>query len=66
MDPKLSFEEITLHVRPCLLLVSGAQAILLLGNVALLLNLYTTVCEILNLSKPAVFNTPTAVETHAS
>jgi hypothetical protein len=46
--------------------VSGAQAILLLGNVALLLNLYTTVCEILNLSKPAVFNTPTAVETHAS
>jgi len=30
MDPKLSFEEITLHVRPCLLLVSGAQAILLL------------------------------------
>jgi hypothetical protein len=40
-----------------------AQAILLVANVLLLLNFYGTACRILNISAPAWFNPPSAMET---
>lgn len=66
LDPKVSFEAIGRHTRPYLLVTTAAQGVLLLGNITLLVNFYTTACEILNISQPAVFTTPAAVETRAS
>jgi hypothetical protein len=43
-----------------------AQGMLLLGNLAFAANFYLTSCEILNISAPAWFATPSATETHAS
>lgn len=66
LDPKIAFAAITRETRPWLLGVSAAYLVLLAGNIALLVNFYATACEILNISKPAAFSTPAAVETHAS
>jgi cytochrome c oxidase cbb3-type subunit 1 len=66
LNPKVAFTQITHDTRPWLLGVSAAQGLLLAGNIALLVNFYATACEILNISKPASFATPGAVETHAS
>jgi cytochrome c oxidase cbb3-type subunit 1 len=66
LDARIPFSQITHDTRPWLLGATGALAILLAGNIALLVNLYATACEILDISKPAVFNPPAAAETHAS
>jgi cytochrome c oxidase cbb3-type subunit 1 len=66
LDPKVSFSEITNGDRTWLLGATFAQMILLLGNIAFLANFYTTACEILKISEPAVFDAPQgAAETHA-
>lgn len=66
LDPKVAFSDITRGTSGGLSLASAAEAILLLGNILFLANFYLTSCEILNISKPAAFNPPTAAETHAS
>jgi len=65
LDAKLSFQEIAHNTRPWLMSATFAQMILLLGNIAFFANFYTTSCEILKISAPAVFNPPAAAETHA-
>jgi cytochrome c oxidase cbb3-type subunit 1 len=65
LDPKEDFVEIFHHTRPWLEAATAARVILLLGNVALLVNFVGTACRIMNLSKPAAFNPPAAMEAPA-
>jgi cytochrome c oxidase cbb3-type subunit 1 len=66
LDPKIPLGDIAAHLHVWLTAAAAAQAILLLGNLAFLLNFYGTSCRILNLSAPAWFNPPAAVETSVS
>jgi cytochrome c oxidase cbb3-type subunit I len=66
LDASVGFDAIAAHMKPWLLVASAAQLVLVLANTIFLVNSYGTMCEILKLSKPAVFNPPAAVETHAS
>jgi cytochrome c oxidase cbb3-type subunit 1 len=66
LDAKIPFGDIFAHVRPWLTGAVIAQGLLLLGNLAFLLNFYVTSCRILNISAPAWFNEPSAMETPAS
>lgn len=65
LDPKVAFSDISRHTRPWLGVAATAQAILLLGNIALLVNFYLTACRILDISEPASFSPPQAMETPA-
>jgi cytochrome c oxidase cbb3-type subunit 1 len=65
LEASVSFVDIARNTRPWLMAATGAQAILLLGNLLFLVNFYGTSCMILKLSKPASFNPPTELETHA-
>jgi len=64
-DPAVAFSAIALHTRPWLVAATAAQAVLLLGNVALAMNFVGTGCGILNVSEPASFNPPAAMEARA-
>jgi cytochrome c oxidase cbb3-type subunit 1 len=66
LDPKIPLGDIATHMGVWLSAAVVAQVILLLGNLAFLANFYGTSCRIMNISAPAVFNAPAAVETHAS
>jgi cytochrome c oxidase cbb3-type subunit 1 len=66
LDAAVPFADIVRDTRPWLLAASFAQVILLLGSIAFLANFYTTACEILSISEPAVFQAPSAQETPAS
>ena len=61
-DPKVPFGDISRHTHPWLLAASLAQAILLLGNLALIVNFVGTACVIMNLSRPAAFDSAAAME----
>src|ERR1017187_2512984 len=64
-DSAVAFAAIAHHTRPWLAAATAAQAILLLGNMALAMNFVGTACRILNVSEPASFNPPSAIEAHA-
>jgi cytochrome c oxidase cbb3-type subunit 1 len=64
-DPAVAFAAIAAHTRPWLLAASAAQAALLLGNMALAMNFIGTGCRILDVSQPASFDPPAAMEAHA-
>ena len=66
LDAAVPFADIVRDSRPWLLAASFAQMILLFGSIAFLANFYTTACEILLVSEPAVFQAPAAQETHAA
>jgi cytochrome c oxidase cbb3-type subunit 1 len=66
LEATVPFADIVKNTRPWLGAASVAQAILLLGNLAFLLNFYLTSCEILRVSSPAAFNPPAEMETHVS
>jgi cytochrome c oxidase cbb3-type subunit I len=65
LEAAVPFADIVKNTRPWLAAASAAQAILLLGNLALLANFYLTSCRILNISAPASFNPPSAMEAPA-
>jgi cytochrome c oxidase cbb3-type subunit 1 len=62
LDAHITFAEIAVHTRPWLLAASAAQAVLLAGNVALAVNFFATACRILDISRPATFGPPAALE----
>jgi cytochrome c oxidase cbb3-type subunit I len=64
-NPAVAFAEIARHTRPWLAAATAAQAILLLGNIALTVNFIGTACRILNVSEPASFNPSKAIEAPA-
>ena len=66
LEASVPFSDIVNNTRPWLAAASVAQAILLVANLALLANFYLTSCRILNISVPAWFNQPSAMETPAS
>jgi len=65
LEAGVPFADIVRNTRPWLAGAVAAQAVLLLGNLALLVNFYLTSCRILNISEPAAFNPPAAMETPA-
>jgi len=65
LEAGVPFADIVRNTRPWLAGAAAAQAVLLLGNLALLVNFYLTSCRILNISAPAAFNPPSAMETPA-
>jgi len=64
-DPAVAFADIAQHTRPWLVGATAAQAMLLLGNIALMVNFIGTACRILNLSEPASFSPSSAMEAPA-
>jgi len=66
LDPKVPFEDIVAHARGPLAGVVLGEVILLLGNVLFAANAGLTAARILNLSAPAAFSPPAALETPAS
>jgi hypothetical protein len=60
------FADISRNIRPWLLAVTAARAVLLLGSIVFLANFYLTACRILNVSRPAYFNPPAAAEAPTS
>ena len=66
LDAKVSFATITAQTRPWLLGAFYGQAILLVGNIALLVNLLASACWITDFSAPATFNPAPALETSAT
>jgi cytochrome c oxidase cbb3-type subunit 1 len=65
LEPTVPFADIARHTRPWLIAAAAAQAVLLLGNIALIVNFAGTACRILNVSQPASFNPSTAMEAPA-
>jgi len=65
LDASVPFSAITAHTHPALAGATAAEILLLLGNIAFLVNFYGTACEILKLSEPAPFAAAPAAETHA-
>jgi cytochrome c oxidase cbb3-type subunit 1 len=65
LEASVPFADISRHTHLWLVAATAAQAVLLLGNLAFLANLYGTSCRILDISLPASFNPPAAMETHA-
>jgi cytochrome c oxidase cbb3-type subunit 1 len=65
LEASVPFADIVKNTRPWLLAAGIAQAVLLVGNMALLLNFYLTSCRILNISVPAWFSAPSAMESPA-
>jgi hypothetical protein len=63
LEASVPISDISKNMRPWLMGAVVAQAILLIANVLLLLNFYGTACRILNISAPAWFNPPSAMET---
>jgi cytochrome c oxidase cbb3-type subunit 1 len=63
LEASVPIIDISKNMRPWLMGAVVAQAILLVANVLLLLNFYGTACRILNISAPAWFNPPSAMET---
>jgi len=66
LDAKVEFTTIVAQTKPWLEGVAVGQAILLLGNLLFLANAYLTACRILNISVPASFAAPAAMEAPAS
>ena len=66
LDKNIPLGDISAHFHVWLTGAIIAQGMLLLGNLAFAANFYLTSCEILNISAPAWFATPSATETHAS
>ena len=64
-DPAVAFADIARHTRPWLIAAAAAQAVLLLGNIALTVNFVGTACRILNISRAASFNPSSAMEAPA-
>jgi cytochrome c oxidase cbb3-type subunit 1 len=64
-DPKVLFGDISRHTRPWLLAAAAAQALLLLGSLALTVNFIGTACRIMKLSQPAPFSPSAAMEAPA-
>ena len=62
LDPAVPFSDIVRDTRPWLLAASFAQMTLLLASIVFLANFYTTACEVLRISLPAVFHAPAAQE----
>lgn len=65
LDPKVDFADISRHTHLWLQAASAAQGILLLASLAFIVNFVGTACRIMDISKPAVFDPPAAVEAHA-
>jgi len=61
----VAFPEIVRHTRPWLVAATAAQAALLLGNISFFVNFVGTACRIMNVSEPAVFDPPRAMEAPA-
>lgn len=57
--------DIARHAHPWLVVATAARATLLLANIALAVNFAGTACRIMNLSAPAAFSRPAAVEVPA-
>lgn len=68
LDPKISFADILAHIKPALLAVTVAQALLLLGNVLLLVNFARSACACCCTGAPAAnpFRQPGVMEATAS
>jgi cytochrome c oxidase cbb3-type subunit 1 len=62
LDPKVEFADIARHTGPWLLAAIAAQAILLLGSMAFFVNFVGTACRVMDISEPAVFDPPAAME----
>jgi cytochrome c oxidase cbb3-type subunit I len=65
LEAKAEFADIVRHTHPWLVAATAAQAVLLLANILLAVNLYGTACRILNISKPALFSAPGVMEAPA-
>lgn len=67
-NAKTSFAEIAAGTRPWLLGVTAAQTILLLGNILLLVNFFSSVCSLCcsSASSESSFRQPSTMEAHAS
>jgi len=61
-DPAVAFPEIARQTRPWLAAATAAQAMLLLGNMALALNFAVTAWRLLGAAEPAAFEAPAATE----
>lgn len=66
LDPKASFETIAASARSGLIAAAGAQVVLLIGNLLLLLNYFRTICCLGKKAPEAVFATPPADAAPAS
>ncbi len=66
MNAKVSFAEIAAHTQGALLGVIAAQALLLLGNLALLVNFLQSICPSKSATEPSPFRQPSTMEAHAS
>lgn len=64
-DPAAAFAGISARTRPWLVAATAAQAVLLLGNISAAMNFIGTACRFLNVSEPASFSQPPAMEAHA-
>jgi cytochrome c oxidase cbb3-type subunit 1 len=68
-NAKTTFREIADHTRPWLLGVTAAQALLLVGNILLLVNFFSSVCSLCcsdAAPESGLFGQPTTMEVHAS
>lgn len=67
-NSKTTFAEIAAHTSPWLLSVTAAQTILLLGNILLLVNFFSSVCSLCcsSASTESSFRQPSTMEAHAS
>jgi cytochrome c oxidase cbb3-type subunit I len=65
LEAGVPFADIVKNTRPWLAAASLAEAVLLLGSLAFLLNFYLTSCEVMKISQPAQFNPPAEPQTHA-
>jgi cytochrome c oxidase cbb3-type subunit 1 len=66
LESSVPFADIARHTRPWIQAATAGRGILLLANLAFLANFYLTSCRILNVSQPASFAPPSAMETPAS
>ncbi len=67
-NAKITFAEIAARTSPWLLSVTAAQTILLLGNILLLVNFFSSVCSLCcsSASTESSFRQPSTMEAHAS
>jgi cytochrome c oxidase cbb3-type subunit 1 len=65
LDAKVDFADISHHTHVWLQAASAAYGMLLLASIAVVVNFIGTACRVMNISEPAVFDAPPAVEAHA-